>query len=161
MDDDEALSQKSHELPLALSVVLITLNEERRLPACLASLPAGCELIVVDSYSSDRTCALAREAGAKVYQHAFHDYASQKNLALTYASRTWVLSLDADEVLSPSLRAELVAVCQTTETAPPYQAYRLRRALVFMGRPLRFGKSRDRPLRLCRRGEALFKHAIH
>jgi glycosyltransferase involved in cell wall biosynthesis len=142
-----------------LSVVLITLNEEARILACLESLPAGAEIIVLDSGSIDRTRELASAFGARVEVRAFDNYASQKNAAVALASRPWVFSIDADEVVGPELAASLAEV--TASAATPVVAYRVRRRLVFMGRPLRFGKAIDRPARLFRRGLGHFESAIH
>lgn len=142
-----------------LSVVLITLNEENRITACLQSLPRGSEVVVLDSGSSDRTVELARSLGARVEQRAFTNYAEQKNAAMALATRPWVLSLDADEVIGADLRADLARV--TANRSTPATGYSVDRRLVFMGRELRFGKTSDSPVRLCRRGEGRFESAIH
>lgn len=144
---------------LDLSCVIITLNEERHISTCLGSLPKGAEVIVLDSGSSDKTCELAKKAGAVVAHRDFNDHADQKNAALAMASRRWVLSIDADEVLDESLRANIEHVCKQAEV--PYLGYRLTRRLWFLGRRMRFGKTVDRPIRLFLSGEARFQHAIH
>jgi len=141
-----------------LSVVLITLDEEKRLPACLRSLPRGSEVVVLDSGSKDRTAALAREAGARVETRAFTDYADQKNAALALATRPWVLSLDADEVLSPELRDSILAAIKSPNGTA---GFRVHRRLHFMGRQLRYGKASDHPVRLIARGKGRFSSAIH
>jgi len=142
-----------------LSVVLITLNEEKRLELCLRSLPRGAEVVVLDSGSTDATVALARRNGARVESRAFTNYSEQKNAAIALATRPWVLSLDADEALGPRLSAEIARV--TTSQESGVAGFRLRRRLVFMGRHLRFGKTSDAPLRLFRRGQGRFESAIH
>ena len=142
-----------------LSVVLITLNEEARLLHCLQSLPIGCEVIVLDSASFDRTEEIARAFGARVESRDVDDYAGQKNAAVALATRPWILSLDADEVLSPALAKSIAAITNTE--FPKFEAYRVRRRLVFQGRTLRFGKAADRPLRLFKRGQGQFVSAIH
>ena len=149
--------------PLNLSVVIITFNEERHLPRCLASLPPGAEVIVLDSGSSDRTEAVARDFGAYVSSRPFTDYSDQKNAAVALASRRWVLSVDADEELTAQLRQAVVNVCQAAEgsAGTPPKAYRLKRRLYFMGRLMRFGKSSDAPVRLFERGAARFSAPIH
>jgi glycosyltransferase involved in cell wall biosynthesis len=139
---------------------MITLNEAANLPACLASLPDSCELVVVDSGSDDATRDLAARHGARVYERAFTNFAEQKNAAIDYARGQWVLVLDADETISPRLRtwlSELIA----NPGAPSHQAFRLARRLEFMGRRMRWGKTQDAPLRLFRRGAARFEGAIH
>ena len=66
-----------------LSIVVLTYNEERRISECLQSLPEGCEVIVLDSHSSDDTVSIARGLGVRVEQHPFKDYADQRNFALS------------------------------------------------------------------------------
>lgn len=94
--------------PLPLSVIVLTLNEERHLPGCLASV-AGLaqQILVVDSGSRDHTVELARAAGAEVVHRAFTGFASQRNAALALARQPWVLFLDADERVTPELAAEI------------------------------------------------------
>ena len=88
-------------MPL-LSAILITYNEERDLPQALASLQGVAdEIVVVDSGSTDRTCELARQRGARVVLRPFSGFGEQKNFAAAQASHDWVLSLDADEALEP------------------------------------------------------------
>ncbi len=142
-----------------LSVVIITLNEERRIAACLQSLPSEAEVVVLDSGSTDRTCQVAAALGAKVATRTFTNYAEQKNAAVALATRPWVLSLDADEVVDTVLAQDLARATAAAGEGP--SAYRLRRQLVFLGRPMRFGKTVDHPLRLFRRGAGTFEAAIH
>jgi len=93
------------------SIVILTLNEERNLPACLASA-AGCDdIVVLDSGSTDRTLEIARAAGARVFSHRFEDFARQRNHAHDAIPfrHDWVFHLDADETLTPGLVAECAA----------------------------------------------------
>src|SRR5260221_10510522 len=92
------------------SACLITLDEENNLPRAVASL-AGIadEIVVVDCGSRDRTTEIAREFGAKVITRAWTNFAEQKNAAVAAASHDWILSLDADEELSPELLNALLA----------------------------------------------------
>ncbi|RSK35167.1 glycosyltransferase family 2 protein [Hymenobacter metallilatus] len=88
-----------------LSVVIITFNEEANIARCLeAARPIADELLVVDSFSTDRTTEICRELGARVVQHAFEGYVEQKNYATEQARHNHVLQLDADEVLTEELR---------------------------------------------------------
>lgn len=88
---------------MKVSAVIITYNEEDRLPDALASLEGVAdEVVVVDSYSTDRTTEIARAARAKVWQNRFEDFGRQKNFAMAKAGHEWVLNLDADERVSPS-----------------------------------------------------------
>ena len=93
-----------------LAAIILTLNEEQKLPNCLTSLAWVDELVVFDSYSSDRTCDIAREHGARVIQLSFDNYASQRNAALQAVQSDWVLFVDADERASPDLEREVRCV---------------------------------------------------
>lgn len=98
---------------MPLSVILITKNEGANIRDCLASVAWADEIIVVDSGSTDDTVAIAREAGAQVHIHAdWPGFGPQKNRALDYASKDWVFSIDADERVTPELRAELERAMQ-------------------------------------------------
>lgn len=134
-----------------LSLIVIARDEERDLPRCLASVPCASERIVVDSGSRDRTMELARAAGAQVLEHAWEGYGAQKAFALGQAHGEWVLSLDADEELSPALAAELPAALRRTDVA----GYRLRFQSELFGTTLRHGGfGGERHLRLFRRERA-------
>lgn len=94
----------------ALTAILIAYNEELDLPRALASL-AGLadEIVLVDSGSTDRTCEIARQLGARVYSRKLDSLAEQKNYAASLASNDWLLSIDCDEQLSPELRSSMLA----------------------------------------------------
>ncbi|NRA44311.1 MAG: glycosyltransferase family 2 protein [Oligoflexales bacterium] len=145
---------------LDLSAILITLNEEKRITQAIESLPIGSEVIVLDSGSTDKTVELAKKAGAQVSTRGFDNYASQKNAALDLATRKWVLSIDADEVLSRELCNEIAGLIQSSQI-PNAKAFRLKRRLIFMNRTMKYGKTSDQPIRLFMNGEASFKNAIH
>jgi len=86
-----------------LSAVVITLNEERNITDCLNTVSWADERIIVDSGSSDSTVLLAQTLGARVFTRPFTNYSDQKNFALAQATCDWVLSLDADERVTPEL----------------------------------------------------------
>jgi len=115
---------------IQLSVVIITYNEEKKLPLCLASLQGiADEIIVVDSNSTDNTAAIALEYGARVIQHPFTNYGAQKNFAAQQATHNWILSLDADEALTPALKQSIVAVKQQQK----YDVYEMPRLTNYCG----------------------------
>lgn len=94
---------------IKVSAVIITYNEEQNIERCLTSLLAVAdELIVVDSFSKDKTIEIAERLGAKVFFNEFKDFGSQKCFAISKASNNWVLSIDADEVISDELAAAIV-----------------------------------------------------
>jgi glycosyltransferase involved in cell wall biosynthesis len=117
-----------------LSVTVITLNEASHIQACLASAAWADELLVVDSGSSDGTAELARAAGARVVVRDWPGYAAQKNFAAGEAAHDWILSLDADERVTPALAAEVRAVLRG-EPEPP--GYRIPRVTFHLGRWIR------------------------
>ena len=95
-----------------LSVIVIVKNEEANLRVCLNSVRWADEIIVLDSGSTDNTLAVAREFTDKVYSADWPGYGLQKQRALEYATGTWILNLDADEVVSDALRQEICTVIQ-------------------------------------------------
>lgn len=111
---------------MELSVVIITFNEERNIARCLASVKAVADdIVVVDSFSTDATGAIAREHGARVVEHAFEGHIEQKNWAITQAKHPWVLSLDADEALNEELVRSIQEVKRGTPSADGYAMARL------------------------------------
>jgi glycosyltransferase involved in cell wall biosynthesis len=138
-----------------LSVAIITLNEEANLPRTLASVAWADDVVVVDAGSADQTEAIARGHGARFITEPWHGFAAQKNLAIDLCTSDWVLSLDADEVVTP----ELAASIQRVLAIPPVQtAYSLPRRNHFLGRWIRRGGYYpDAKLRLFPRGLARFK----
>lgn len=120
-----------------VSVMIFTLNEEIHLPSCLESVKWSEDVIIVDSFSSDRTEEIAKAGGARFFQHAFSGFGDQRNWALknTAPRHEWVLMLDADERVTPELAGELTL----TASAAPAEiaAYRLKRKFYFRKRWLR------------------------
>jgi glycosyltransferase involved in cell wall biosynthesis len=116
-------------------VVVITLNEERNIADCLEAVRWADELVVVDSFSTDGTVAIARERGARVIQSAWPGMVgTQRNIGLDAVSGEWVLFLDADERVTPALRDELV---RTAAAGGSVIGARLPRKNFFFGRWLR------------------------
>ncbi len=151
------------ETPLPLTVIVLTRDEERDLPGCLASVAGLAErLVILDSGSTDRTVAIAREWTPHVHSRPFDGYASQRTAALALAAHPWVLFLDADERLTPAGRAEIRALLAPPDrlTAPPDGApvgYWIPRHNEFFGRRVRGGGWwPDYQLRLFRRDRARY-----
>jgi len=94
-----------------ISVVIITFNEAKNIARCIASVAdVADDIVVVDSFSTDGTQAIAQQLGARVIEHAFEGHIQQKNYAITQAKYPHVLSLDADEALSNELKPSILAV---------------------------------------------------
>jgi (heptosyl)LPS beta-1,4-glucosyltransferase len=90
-----------------LAAIVLTKNEEQHIGACLDSLAWADRRVVFDSFSTDRTCDIAREHGAEAIQHPFGDYASQRNAALDAVAADWIFFVDADERATPELADEI------------------------------------------------------
>ncbi|MGH7952227.1 MAG: glycosyltransferase family 2 protein, partial [Limisphaerales bacterium] len=95
-----------------LSVIIPCFNEEKMIGDCMASVRFADEIIVVDSFSTDRTLEIARPLAAKILQHEYVNPAAQKNWAIPQAKHEWVLILDADERATPELEAEIKRILQ-------------------------------------------------
>ncbi len=144
---------------LPISVVLITLNEEKKLPACLATVSWAGEIVVLDSGSTDNTRAIAEQSGARFFTRKFDNFAAQKNAAIEMATQDWILLLDADELLSPELQTEIQEIIRSD---PQKQGYFLKRRNHLFGGWLRFGANgSDLQLRLIRRGAGRFEGLVH
>ncbi len=141
-----------------LSVAMIAMNEEANLPRTLESVRWADEIIVVDSGSRDRTIEIAQSFGAKTSYHAFGGHGEQKNVALGLCTSDWILLLDADEVLTPELQAEI-----RTQLAgePKYGAYWIPRLNLYFGKWIRHGGFYpDHKLRLFLRGSARLSEGV-
>ena len=117
---------------MKISATIITLNEERHIRRCLESLEGIVdEIIVVDSGSHDTTLEIAAKLGARTTTHAWKNYAEQKNFASSLATHEWILSVDADECLSPSLRQDILQAKQILTQAT---AFEFPRRAFYLGR---------------------------
>lgn len=121
---------------MPLSAVIITHNAARQLAGCLESVAFCNEVLVVDSGSTDDTVALAKAHGARVIEQPWLGYGPQKHFAAQQAAYDWVLCLDADERISPALRAGIEAALH----APQARVFEMARCNRFMGRWLRHGE---------------------
>lgn len=140
---------------MSLSVIIITKNEAADIRACLESVAWADEIIVVDSASTDDTVLICKELGAQVHiAHDWPGFGAQKNRALAHATRHWVLSLDADERVTPGLRQEIETVMREHGAA---DAYDIPRSSSYCGRFMRHsGWYPDYVTRLFKRGSARF-----
>ena len=147
---------------IKISAVIITFNEEDRLSDALESIRAVAdEIVIVDSYSIDRTLAIARNGMAKVYQNPFHDFGSQKNFAMSKASHEWVLNLDADERLSPELAAEIMAM-KTNGWPEAPAGFAIKRKTYYLGRWISHsGWYPDKKIRLFKKTKAEWLGRVH
>jgi glycosyltransferase involved in cell wall biosynthesis len=134
---------------MKITATIVTLNEERNIARAIRSLTCADEILVVDSGSTDRTCDIAQSLGARVVHHAWPGYAAQKNFAAAQSANDWILSLDADEALTPELAAEIQHLDATCD------GYTFPRLAQYLGRWIQHsGWYPDRKVRLYRRDRA-------
>jgi glycosyltransferase involved in cell wall biosynthesis len=123
-----------------LSLCVITRDEERNLARCLDSAAFADDVVVLDSGSTDGTVELARARGARVFVEPFRGHVAQKNRAIELAQHAWVLSLDADEEVSPPLRAAIERALEGGADGPGAVAgYALARKTAYAGRFIEHG----------------------
>ena len=145
---------------MKISILLLTLNEEKNLPPCLEAIRWCDDVVVVDSCSSDATVRIARDGGARVVQRPFTNFADQRNFALDTIDfrHDWILHLDADEIVTPEMRSEIERLAE----APPFDAYRVAGKLMLGEHWLRFaGMYPVYQVRLTRRGSFRFIQVGH
>lgn len=131
-----------------LTAIVTSFNEERHIVDCLSSLQFADEVLLVDSFSTDATLALAQPLVSRVMCHMYASPAAQKNWAIPQASHEWVLILDSDERVTDELRSEI----QATLANPRHDGYWIRRRNFFWGREIKYGAWRsDKVLRLFKR----------
>jgi glycosyltransferase involved in cell wall biosynthesis len=143
-----------------ISIAIITKDEERNIRACLESVKWADEVVVVDNGSTDRTVAVCQEYGARVFREDWKGYSGQKNSAIEKTRNEWVLSLDADERVSPELRREME---ESLAAEPSVDGYWIPRKNFFLGRWIRrCGWYPDLNLRLFRKSRGRFgERAVH
>ena len=140
---------------MSFSILILTLNEEPNLPDCLQSVSWCDDVVVLDSFSGDRTVEIARAAGALVLQRVFDDFARQRNYALDQVGfkHDWIFHLDADERCTGPLRQE----CERAVREDALSGYLVPSKTMFMGKWLRWaGMYPSYQMRLLKRGEVRF-----
>jgi glycosyltransferase involved in cell wall biosynthesis len=145
-----------------LTALVITFNEEHNIKAVLDDLSFANEIIVVDSFSSDRTFEIASSYNnVKTIQRTFDNFASQRNFAVSLASHSWIFFMDADERLTPELKSEIVEVINSPN---PSSAYFVHRICMFKNKKIRFsGRQTDKIFRLFNKVNAFYdiKKIVH
>jgi glycosyltransferase involved in cell wall biosynthesis len=144
-----------------VTVLVVAKNEAHNLPGCLARARWADETVVVaDPASRDETIAVARREADIAAVRAFDDFASQRNYALGLASGDWVLSIDADERVTPALAAEIRSVIADPQN--PFRGFRVPIQSVILGRDFFYsGTQHDQPLRLFRRDSGRWVGLVH
>jgi len=138
-----------------LTVIVPTYNEESMLRECLESVRFADEVFVVDSFSTDRTLEIAREFTDRIVQHEYVNSAAQKNWAIPQVKSDWIMVLDADERVTPELRARIEGILAD---GTPYDGFYVRRMTIFFGKLIRHcGWHRDYLVRLWRNGKGRYE----
>jgi glycosyltransferase involved in cell wall biosynthesis len=125
-----------------ISVFIIAYNEENIIGKCLEKLDFAAEIIVVDSGSTDKTVEICNKFGAKVIFNKFENYGIQKQFALNQTSNDWVLSLDADEVLSN----ELISEIKNLDLNKEFSGYKIPRTHIFLNKVFKYGSENKKPI---------------
>jgi glycosyltransferase involved in cell wall biosynthesis len=145
---------------LPVSVLILTLNEASNVGRCIEAVNFSDDIVVLDSFSTDGTQETARTLGARVYERCFDSFAGQRNYALDEIDfrYDWILHLDADELVTPTLRDEIARAIKDSR----FGAYRLASKMMFEGRWLRFsGMYPTYQVRLGRLDELRFRQVGH
>lgn len=142
-----------------ISTVILTKNEEKNIEECLKTLKWADEVIVIDDNSIDKTIEIAQKMGAKVFTRALdNDFSAQRNFGLEKAQGEWVFFIDADERVSPQLRAEIELKTANSQ----YSGFYLKREDKIFGRTLKHGETaKIRLLRLGKRGRGEWEKPVH
>jgi len=142
-----------------ISALIITCNEEKNIKDCLDSIKWCDEIVVVDSYSKDKTVEICRQYTEKVFQREFDNFAAQRNYALEKVTGDWVLVVDADERVTKELKDEIKEVISTNNFI---QAYKIPRKNYFLGKWIKYcGWYPDYVLRLFRNNGVSYSGLVH
>ncbi len=137
--DDQVNIESEERLPI--SSFLVCKNEETHIAACLESLKFCDEIVVVDSFSTDKTIEICKRFNIHLIQREWPGYKLQKEFACSQTKHDWVLFMDADEVVSPELKEEILSLISnpSDERLQKYSAFRVKRAMFFLGKWWRKG----------------------
>lgn len=142
---------------MSLSVVIICFNEEKNIEKTLTSVTFADEIIIVDSGSTDQTLTIAKKYSDQIYHQDWLGFGRQKQFALSKATKDWVLSIDADEVISDSLKDEIKNMLESKQT---HDAFMIPFHSYFLGKQIKHGDwKKESHLRLFKRDKAQFDDA--
>ena len=144
---------------MKISAIVLAKNEQGNIRKCLEALKWCQELIVIDDYSEDKTAEFALKMGAKVFKrHLKDDFASQRNFGLSKAKGDWVLFVDADEIVTPQLKKEILKYIDVFRC----DGFYLRRQDFWGGKALNYGEtSKVKLLRLAKSKAGKWKRKVH
>jgi len=142
-----------------ITAIIPTLNEEERIQNSLTSAEFADEVIVIDSYSTDRTVEIVKQSNAVLLQRKFDDFSSQKNYAIEQASNDWIIWIDADEVLTKELQQEIRFAIKNAKELVGFYIYRV---FFFKGKRMRYtGTQNDKLIRVFNRNHCKYEGKVH
>ena len=146
-----------------ISCVIITYNEEKRIRTCLESVKWVDEIILVDSFSTDRTLEITKEYTDKIYQYKWNGFAIQRNRGMEHCNNEWILFLDADEYVTEPLKKKLKQLQEIDfEDSKGISAYWIKRLEHFLGKHLKYGSiNPSRQPRLLRKSKCKWIGGVH
>lgn len=139
-----------------ITAIIPTLNEEIHIKDVIKSVDFADEILVVDSFSSDKTLEIAKELGVRIIQREYEYSASQKNWAIPQAANDWILLVDADERLTEELKIEIQTLLKSG-TINDYSCYWIHRNSYFMGKDVKYGGWNDKVIRLFRKQDCKYE----
>jgi glycosyltransferase involved in cell wall biosynthesis len=140
-----------------ISAFVITKNEENKIFRCLEHLTWADEIVVLDSYSTDKTEKIAKKYTKKVYKRKFSGYGEQKQAAIDRCTNIWILEVDADEIITKELRDEIVKLQNKPKKLNKHSGYKIKRKEFFLGKEIMTSKI----LRLYRKDRVRYKGLVH
>ena len=142
-----------------ITAIIPTLNEEIHIEQAIKSVDFADEIIVIDSYSTDNTVALAEKHNVKIIKRKFDDFSSQKNFAIDKAKNSWIYILDADERVTHEVRIEILEAVQNPKDKV---GFFVRRSFFFAGKKIKYsGWQRDKVIRLFLKEKCKYKGIVH
>ena len=142
-----------------ISAIIPTLNEEIHIAEAIKSVSFADEIIVIDSFSEDKTIEIAEKLNVKIIKREFDDFSSQKNFAINQASHDWIYILDADERVTKEVKKEIVSAVKDPKG---FVGFYLRRTFYFSGKKVNYsGFQRDKVIRLFLKEHCKYSGLVH
>lgn len=144
---------------MSISVIIPTFNEEKYIQQAIDSAHFADEILIIDSYSNDKTVAIAKNNNCKVIQREFDNFSNQKNYAIEQAKNEWIMILDADELLLPKLQQEITNI---TKNSTEHIAFKIPRRNYFINKFLNFGSDgTEKITRIFQKDKCKYQGLVH
>ena len=142
-----------------ITAIIPTLNEEIHITEAIKSVSFADEIIVIDSFSTDKTLEIAEKMDVKIIKRKFDDFSSQKNFAISHASNPWIYILDADERVTPQVEKEIL---EAVKNPQDHVGFYVRRSFYFAGKNINYGGcQRDKVVRLFLKDSCKYQGIVH